>query len=230
MIAIIPARGQSKRIRRKNIKLFYGIPIIAYSIKAALDSNLFERVMVSTDDDEIAKIALAFGAEVPFMRSEENSTDFSTTADVINEVIASYKKINYSFEKACCLYPTAPLLTIDLLQECADVLEQEAVDSVFPIIKYGVPPQMAIEVNNGGNLTMVDPLNLQKRTQEMTTYYFDSGQFYFFKVSSFKVEGTILTDNSKGVVIDELQAQDLDNESDWKIAELKYKLLHNIED
>ncbi|MGE5943412.1 MAG: pseudaminic acid cytidylyltransferase [Flavobacteriales bacterium] len=146
-LAIIPARGGSKRIPRKNIKLFLGKPIIAYSIEAALNSKLFDEVMVSTDDEEIAVIAKKYGATVPFMRSKDNSDDYATTLEVINEVLSEYKERNIEYQYTTCIYPTAPFVSSSILREAFKILLDNAFDTVFPVIQYGYPIQRAIKIN-----------------------------------------------------------------------------------
>lgn len=224
-IAIIPARGGSKRIPRKNIKPFQGLPIIAYSIKLALDSDLFDEVMVSTDDHEIAEIARSYGAQVPFIRSPKNSDDFATTADVLIEVLDHYKKEGTDFDIGCCIYPTAPLIKVELLKETFSKLE-EGFDSVFPVLNFSYPIQRCLEFENG-KIQMVWPEHLNSRSQDLKERYHDAGQFYWFKVEKFRNSLTLFTDNSGAVPISEMDAQDIDNLSDWKVAELKYQLNQN---
>lgn len=221
-LAIIPARGGSKRIPRKNIKPFLGEPIIAYSIKAALSSGLFAEVMVSTDDEEIAEIAINYGAKVPFLRSKSAADDYATTADVLVEVINTYTK---GFDNACCIYPTAPFVTEENLNEAYHILEANNFDSVYPIVKFGYPIQRALSVENN-KVQLVDIKHLETRSQDLENRYHDAGQFYWFKVSSFMKERHIMTNNSGYIEIDELKVQDIDNEVDWKLAELKYKLIN----
>lgn len=151
-LAIITARGGSKRIPRKNIRNFLGKPIIAYSIEAALRSGAFEEVMVSTDDDEIAEISLEFGAKVPFKRSAETSNDTATTTDVIIEVLEEYKKRGMNFDYACCLYPTAPFVRPESLKEGLEAMLREGSDAAIPVVKFSYPIQRALEVNNDGRL------------------------------------------------------------------------------
>ena len=160
-ICIIPARGGSKRIPRKNIKEFLGKPIIAYSIKAAIDSGLFDEVMVSTDNLEIADIAKKYGAKVPFMRSAKNSDDFATTFDVIEEVIQSYRSQNKDFENICCVYSCAPFVTSKILLKAYNQLIEKKFDSVFPIISYSFPIQRALKVDQGKvSMIIEDNLNI----------------------------------------------------------------------
>ncbi|MGV6861922.1 MAG: pseudaminic acid cytidylyltransferase [Putridiphycobacter sp.] len=226
-LCIIPARGGSKRIPRKNIKDFLGKPIIAYSIEAALKSNLFDEVMVSTDDIEIAEIAQKFGAKVPFMRSQKNSDDFATTFDVLNEVIEKYKKEGILFEYACCIYPTAPLVTVNKILIAKEMLMNKKFDTVFPILQYSFPIQRALKKEDD-KITMINPENLNKRSQDLENSYHDAGQFYFLNIEQVLSKGKILTNNTGGVLITDIEGQDIDNYDDWKLAELKYKIINNV--
>jgi pseudaminic acid cytidylyltransferase len=162
-LAIITARGGSKRIPRKNVKNFLGYPIIKYPIEAAIESKCFDEVMVSTDDKEIALISKKFGAVVPFIRSQSNSGDFSTTADVIEEVLAEYRKRSRSFEYCCCIYPTAPFVTPQLLQKSFRVLKENKADAVLPVVCYSYPIQRALKIERG-KVVMDWPENLNKRS------------------------------------------------------------------
>ncbi len=222
-LAIIPARGGSKRIPRKNIKNFLGKPIIAYSIEAALKSELFSEVMVSTDDSEIATIALQYGAKVPFMRSPENANDFATTVDVLIEVLEKYEQINRHFAYACCIYPTAPFVSGESLQKAFQMLIEKDLDSVFPIQKFSFPPQRGVVVEQE-KIKWKNPENAQVRSQDLEPMYHDAGQFYFFRTLSLINNRQILGDNTGGLIISEMDAHDIDNEEDWKIAEFKFSL------
>ena len=226
-IAIITARGGSKRIPRKNIKEFLGKPIIAYTIEAALASNMFDQVMVSTDDDEIAEIAKKYGAKVPFMRSEKTSNDFATTADVLNEVIDEYKKLGESFEYMCCLYPTAPFVTPDAIGQAMKILEDNGADTVLPVVKFSFPPQRGV-VMKDGYLTPKYPECMPMRSQDLEPMYHDAGQFYCMKVSSFLEQGKVVMDKTMPYMQDDMNVQDIDTPEDWAIAEVKYKVLHNM--
>ena len=223
-VAIITARGGSKRIPRKNIKDFLGKPIIAYSIEAALKSELFSEVMVSTDDFEIAEIAQKYGAKVPFMRSEKNSDDFASTNDVLLEVLSEYVNKNTYFDWFCCLYPTAPFITSEKLKNAYDLVVNHDADSLIPVVKFSFPPQRAFVVDNKGVLVYKWPENAPKRSQDLEPFYHDSGQFYFHKVKSF-----FDIDNKNKTVIpyvlSELEVQDIDNLDDWQLAEIKYKMV-----
>jgi pseudaminic acid cytidylyltransferase len=225
-LAIITARGGSKRIPRKNIRDFLGKPVIAYVIDASIKSNLFEEVMVSTDDSEIAEVAQKYGARVPFMRSAENSDDFATTDDVLVEVLEEYKKLGKNFEYACCLYPTAPFVTPQKLQQAFKLLVESQADSVFPVVAFSYPIWRSLRIENG-RLVMNFPENLNKRSQDLAIAYHDAGQFYFFRVENFLTKRKIFSDFSLPLLVSELEVQDIDNETDWKLAELKYRLLYN---
>jgi N-acylneuraminate cytidylyltransferase len=224
-LAIIPARGGSKRILRKNIKPFLDKPIIAYSIEAALKSELFDEVMVSTDDDEIRDIALNYGAKVPFLRSETNANDFATTAAVINEVLEVYKTRNKLFKYCICIYPTAPFVSSNLLIKAFKKLKKDKLDAVFSVLKYGFPIQRAMKINIEDKVEMVDVSKMNTRSQDLESSFHDAGQFYALNVSAFIKKQKLWTDNTGCIEINELEAQDIDTETDWKLAELKYKLL-----
>ncbi len=226
-IAIIPARGGSKRIPDKNIKLFLGKPIISYAIHCAMHSNLFDEVMVSTDSDKIAEIALKAGASVPFMRSAENSNDFATTADVLTEVFDQYKKIGRNYETACCIYPTAALINPEHLKAAEISLNKNNFDSVFSVLQYSYPIQRALKTK-GDKIEMIWPENKNARSQDLETSYHDAGQFYFFKVKPFHENKNLFTGNSGFITLSEFEAQDIDNAGDWAMAELKYKYLQQI--
>ncbi|MDR1757206.1 MAG: pseudaminic acid cytidylyltransferase [Culturomica sp.] len=224
-IAIIPARGGSKRIPKKNIKPFLGKPVIAYSIEAAAASGLFDEVMVSTDDAEIARVAEQYGARIPFLRSEAASSDVATTADALIEVIHGYEKMGRRFDHACCLYPTAVFVTPEKLKEAFALLVQKNYLSVFPVMPFGYPVWRSLK-NEDGKLSMNYPEYLHARSQDLPAAYHDAGQFYFFKTEVLFREKTLFTSNSGGIILSELEGQDIDNETDWQLAELKYQLVH----
>lgn len=223
-IAIIPARGGSKRIPRKNIKPFMGKPIIAYSIEAALQSGLFDEVMVSTDDEEIAEVAREYGATVPFMRSAETSNDYAGTADVILEVLQMYKEQSMVFDTVCCIYSTAPFVTSERLIEAYSKLTDD-IDSVFTCVAYSYPVQRSLHIVDG-RISMVYPEYLNSRSQDLETIYHDAGQFYVARTAPFIHEKTFWGKNTAGLVLSELEVQDLDTLTDWRLAEMKYELLH----
>ncbi len=225
IVAIIPARGGSKRIPKKNIKFFSGQPIIKYSIDAALTSGLFDEVMVSTDDKEIAEVALGFGAKVPFFRSEKNSGDLAQIPDVMEEVLVRYKSLGREFDLACCIYPTAPFLKIENLKKAMDLIVETGADSVLPVARFSYPIQRALRIDEFGKLKMMWPENAVVRSQDLEPAYHDTGQFFYLNVKNFLNQKKIFTDNTRSIPIPESEMQDIDNEEDWKIAEIKYKLL-----
>lgn len=223
-IAIITARGGSKRIPHKNIKEFCGKPIIEYSIEAAKQAGIFDMVMVSTDDNKIAEIAKNAGAEVPFMRSAETSNDYATTTDVLMEVLEKYKERGIRYENACCIYPTAPFVTGNKLRQAMEMLVNEKKDSVIPVVPFSFPPLRGMVINDG-KLEYKWQEYAMKRSQDLEEIYHDCGQFYVFRVKSFEKEKKLVTDNTAGMIISELEVQDIDNETDWELAEMKYRLL-----
>lgn len=226
-LAIITARGGSKRIPRKNIKDFLGKPIIAYSIEAAIKSEIFDEVMVSTDDDEIANIAKQYGAKVPFMRSAKTSDDYATTNDVIFEVVNSYQKLGENFDYLCCMYPTAPFVNDTILKEAYNKIKTNKYDLVLPIVPFSFPVQRSFIKNESGAIEYSQPENINKRSQDLPNHFHDVGQFYFVGVESYLQRKSLVGKNMYGIEIEELQAQDIDNETDWKIAEIKYSLINS---
>lgn len=224
-VAIITARGGSKRIPRKNIRPFLGKPILTYAIDAALQSGLFTEVMVSTDDDEIAEIGRQYGASVPFLRSTKTADDFATTANVLSEVLSQYKQQGPIFDYACCLYPTAPFITPELLNRSFSVLLEKKFDTVYPVQQFSFPIQRAVFLRDQ-NVQWVQPEHALTRSQDLEPAYHDAGQFYFVNVSIFRQTHRLITTNSGGIVISELEAHDIDTEDDWRVAELKFRLNH----
>ena len=187
-LAIITARGGSKRIPKKNIKDFCGKPIIAYSIEAALGSGLFDEVMVSTDSEDIAKIATEYGAAVPFFRSAETSGDFATMYDVLTEVVEEYEKIGKHFENYCCIYPTAPFITAERLRDAFGIFTSGNASMLQPVVRFSFPPQRGMKIKDGA-LEFVSPENAWVRSQDLEPMYHDCGQFYFFSNVFYDSEG-----------------------------------------
>ena len=220
-LCIIPARGGSKRIPNKNIKDFLGKPIIAYSIETALQSGLFDEVMVSTDSEEIAEVARKYGAKVPFMRSAETASDTAGTAEVILEVYQLYKDQGSNPVNICCFYPTAPFVTKKILQEAYNKLTTGGFDCVFPVTAFEYPIQRAI-IMKGDKISLREPENINKRSQDLEPAYHDVGQFYWLKPERTINKKLIWTENTSVVKISPLAAQDIDHETDWQLAELKY--------
>lgn len=225
-LAIITARGGSKRIPRKNIKPFLGKPILAYSIEAALDSGLFDEVMVSTEDEEIAEIAKQYGAKVPFYRSEKTAGDFATTNDVLLEVLEEYKKLGQEFEEACCIYPTAPFVTSGKLKKAMEEFAASDADTLIPVVAFSYPPKRSLVIREG-RLVFQYPEFMDSRSQDLEAEYHDIGQFYLFRTKAFERNKKLMIGNILPFVVDEMEVQDIDNESDWKIAEIKYQAMQN---
>lgn len=224
-LAIIPARGGSKRIPRKNIKDFFGKPIMAYSIEAALSSGLFDEVMVSTDDVEIAEIAIKWGAKVPFYRSEINANDSATTKDVIDEVLSTYAKMGVYFDYVCCIYSTAPLTTKDHLIKGLELLKNGNLKTVMPVVK-SAPIGRSLRLTPDQRTEMIWPEHLNTRSQDLESNYLDAGQWYW--LSQEGLADTIYNDRTGAIVLSELEVQDIDTTIDWKLAEIKYELLQGI--
>ncbi len=223
-VAIITARGGSKRIPRKNIKAFLGHPIIKYSIDAALGAGCFDEVMVSTDDGEIAEIALRLGAKVPFFRSASTANDFATTADVIEEVLFEYRKIDREFEHFCCIYPTAPFVSPATLRQGYELLRERNADTVVPVVRFSYPIQRALKIEQG-RLSMIWPENRNARSQDLQPAYHDAGQFYWGRADRFLKQKRLFSDNTLPLEVPESHVQDIDTFEDWKIAEMKYSLM-----
>ena len=226
-LAIITARGGSKRIPRKNIKDFMGKPMLAYAVEAALKSELFDEVMVSTDDNEIAEIAKKYGANVPFMRSEATANDFATTRDVLVEVVEEYKKRGKVFDNVACIYPCVPFLTAEILKEAYDKFSASGADILLPAVRYSHPIQRAWRINEKGLAEFREPQYALSRTQDLEPMYHDVGMFYFFKDIYFH---EVDLDQLKTSIfeMDESVIQDIDTADDWAMAELKYKIMRGI--
>lgn len=226
-LAIITARGGSKRIPHKNIKDFCGRPILCYSIDAALQSAAFDEVMVSTDDSEIADIALKSGASVPFLRSRETSDDYASTDDVIMEVLKEYQKKELDFDAFCCIYPTAPFLTGKRLKMAMDLLD--SADSVMPVIPFSYPPQRGLIINKDGCLERQFPEYAAARSQDLPKIYHDCGQFYACRTAAFMEAGTTDVTDLHPLILSEIEVQDIDTPEDWELAEIKYRRLFGNE-
>jgi N-acylneuraminate cytidylyltransferase len=223
-VAIITARGGSKRIPRKNIKDFLGKPILAYSVAAALESGCFDEVMVSTDCREIAEVAVSYGARIPFFRSASTSDDMATTAEVLVEVVNDYIGLGIEYTHACCIYPTAPFVTAEKLRNGYQRLIESDADSVLPVVRFGYPIQRALRIQNG-KLSMIWPEQMNTRSQDLPPTYHDCGQFYWFTVSRFLETRKLFSERTVPILLPESEVQDIDNEEDWKIAEMKYRLM-----
>jgi len=224
-LCIIPARGGSKRIPRKNLKLFRGKPILAWSVQAAIKCGLFHTVMVSTDDVEIAEVAQTYGAVVPFMRSEKNANDHATIAEVLLEVIDSYSREGCQFDIACNLYPTAPFVTADDLKSGFQALVDDSFDVVLPIVAFSYPILRSLQRADDGKIDLNWPEFRNHRSQDLPKAYHDAGQWIFFEIAPFLTTRTLLGPNTGSVVLPENRVQDIDTLEDWTLAELKHQIL-----
>lgn len=224
-LAVITARGGSKRIPRKNIRTFCGKPIIAYSIETALSSACFDEVMVSTDDAEIAAVAKQYGARVPFMRSTKTADDFATTSDVLCEVIQEYHDRDIYPEYLCCIYPTAPLITSEqLISGFTQLKNNSTLDLLFPVAPFSFPIQRALRYSNE-RLSFFYPDYALTRSQECEKAYHDAGQFYWYRVNACLQNRFRMTDHVGAIILPPWQVQDIDTIEDWKMAEIKYQLM-----
>jgi len=221
-LCIIPARGGSKRIPRKNIKDFLGKPMISYAIELALTSGLFDEVMVSTEDGEVAQIAKSYGASVPFLRSEDNANDFATTADCIAEVLENYKK---DFDWVCCIYPTAVLAQQKNLKSGLDKIQEQKFDAVFPVVSFDYPIWRGLKITAEEQVEMIWPEYARSRSQDLEKAYHDAGQWYWFNPESFKQQKRLFMKNSGYIEKKSFEVQDIDTFDDWELAELKYSLM-----
>ena len=223
-IAVITARGGSKRIPGKNIKPFLGKPILLYSLQAALEAGIFDEVMVSTDDETIASLAENAGAAVPFLRSPDTANDYATTTDVMLEVLDNYQKIGKDFDYACCLYPTAPFVSAEKLARAMRMLDDSEADSLLPVVRFSFPPQRGVVIRDG-LLSFRWPEHMFTRSQDLEPFYHDAGQFYCLRTDSFRRQKRLVMDRTIPMELSELEVQDIDTEEDWKIAEVKYQVM-----
>ncbi len=224
-ICIIPARGGSKRIPRKNILPFLGQPIIATSIQAARESGIFDVVMVSTEDAEIAEVARTHGAEVPFFRSAENSNDMAMTVPVLLEVLDRYRDLGQDFQTTCCLYPTAPFVTPARLREAGLLLEESQDDAIVPVVRFSYPIQRSLRMNDQGRMEMFWPENYNRRSQDLEPAYHDAGQFYMLRTDSLRDQQILFPARTRPVVLSDEEVQDIDSPEDWAMAEWKCRWL-----
>lgn len=230
-LAIIPARGGSKRIPNKNIREFFGQPIIKYSVDAAISSGLFDEVIVSTDNEKIKSLAISSGARVPFERSQKHSDDSATLSEVLLEVVESYKSIGKHFDFICMLLPTAPLISVkNLVRGYELIIKDQSYSSVVPVVRFSYPIQRAFRITKTGKLEMFQPKNKNTRSQDLEPAFHDCGQFYWIKTNDFLKEKSIFMKVTGTIELSELEIQDIDTEDDWKIAELKYTLRHSTDE
>lgn len=224
-IAIIPARGGSKRIPRKNIKAFHGKPMIAYSIEAAVNSQCFDKIIVSTDDAEIAEVAIKHGAEVPFIRPDNISDDYATTLDVIKHAIEFTESQGWAVKNVCCIYATAPFLIPEFIQKGLDELTSAEIDYAFSATSFPFPIQRALKLSDEQRVEMFQPEHLNTRSQDLEEAYHDAGQFYWGTKSAFLQRKPFFSPQSKAVLLPRKRVQDIDTNEDWELAEALYKAL-----
>lgn len=222
-VAIIPARGGSKRIPRKNIRDFCGKPMIAWSIEAALQSSCFNRILISTDDAEIADVARQFGAETPFIRPSELSDDYTGTIPVIRHAIEWLGKQGQLPKHACCIYATAPFITPPDIRRGLEILNENDSEYAFSVTSYPFPIQRAIRITPQGRVEMFDPKQFATRSQDLEEAYHDAGQFYWGQTSAWLAEKMIFSTESSPVLLPRHQVQDIDTLEDWQRAELMFR-------
>ena len=225
-IAIIPARSGSKRIYRKNIKVFCGKPMIAYAITAAKDSGLFDHIVVSTDDEEIARIANEWGAKTPFIRPVELASDYTETVPVIAHAVKACRALGWQFDKVCCIYPSVPFIQIDDLTGSLVRLSESNADYCFPITEYSSAIQRALKRMSNGELQPFYAEFERTRTQDLEPAYYDAGQFYWGKADAWLSSSNIHS-GGLGYVIPNWRVVDIDTPEDWKRAELIYRSIIN---
>ena len=223
-ICVIPARGGSKRIPRKNIKLFHGKPMIAWSIKAAIESECFDRIIVSTDDDEIAMVSEQYGAEVPFQRPKELSDDYSSTVDVMRHAAQWIRDEHNDCDYLCCLYATAPLVRSSDLKRGLAEIKHNSLDYVYSVVEFEFPIQRAIKVTRRG-VFAVDKVGFEQRSQDLEPIWHDAGQLYWGRLESFSSALPLIGPNIGVIELPTHLCQDIDTEADWLSAELKVEVL-----
>ena len=224
-MAVIPARGGSKRIPRKNIRDFCGLPMIARSIQTAIESGCFDRIIVSTDDAEIAEVARAYGAEVPFLRPADLSDDYTGTIPVVAHAIDQLCQGGETPDEVCCIYATAPFIQAEDLRRGLDLLRQHQADYAFSVTSYPFPIQRAIRINAAGQVEMFQPEHFATRSQDLEEAYHDAGQFYWGRAEAWLAGQPVSAGKSVPVLLPRSRVQDIDTPEDWGRAELLYRLL-----
>lgn len=229
-VAIIPARGGSKRIPGKNVKDFCGRPIISYSISAAVESGCFDKIIISTDDEDIAEVALQYGAEVPFFRPHELANDHAATLPVIKHAIEWLAKNGWAFTHACCIYATAPLIDYKDIIRGYELMLASSADYAFTVVPFPSPIQRALYITENGRVNMFHPEHYYTRSQDLTPAYHDAAQFYWGKTSAYMAEEMIFSDKAIPIIMPAYRVQDIDNAEDWVAAEMKYRMLQSMKD
>lgn len=224
-VAIIPARGGSKRIPRKNIREFSGKPMIAWSIDAAKRSGCFDRIIVSTDDDEIASVAREYGAEIPFRRPATFSDDYAGTVPVIRHAVDWLVGEGFPVDFACCIYATAPFLSVEDIQQGEQRLLESGCSFAFSVTSYAFPIQRALRLTQGDRVEMVDPQQFATRSQDLEEAWHDAGQFYWGTADAWMEERVIFSPDSVAVPVPRYRVQDVDTPEDWETAEYMFEAL-----
>ncbi len=227
VIALIPARGGSKRIPNKNIKLFAGQPIISFSIRAAQETGLFDKIIVSSDSQEIARISKEYGAEIPFTRPTELADDFTGTDEVVLHAISWFQNQNIAIKYICCIYATAPFIQSEYIKKGFELLRGKQATSCFSVTTFPFSIFRALKINEEGKLQMIYPEHLHTRSQDLPTTYHDAGQFYWANVEKYVKEKRFYSENAIPIIIPRYLVQDIDTFEDWKRAELMYKVLQS---
>jgi len=229
-LAVIPARGGSKRIPRKNIKPFGGLPMIAWSIRVAVGSACFDRIIVSTDDNEIAQVAQTYGAEVPFMRPKELSDDHTGTMAVIAHAIEWQNSHGPSATEVCCIYATAPFVQASDIARGYDVLQSTGADYAFSVTSYAFPIQRAIRITSNQRVEMFQPEHFNTRSQDLEEAWHDAGQFYWGKAQAWLTKQALFTEAAAPVPLPRYRVQDIDTPEDWERAEWLWKSMNLIQE
>lgn len=224
-LAVIPARGGSKRIPGKNVKFFCGKPMIGWSIEVARQSGIFDHVVVSTDDAEIAEIAVGFGAEVPFLRPTELSDDYTGTSEVVAHAINWHQQQGATIDAVCCVYATAPFVSSSDLQAGLCKLLETSADFVFAVTSYAYPIQRALRLSESGRVQMLWPEHFTTRSQDLEEVFHDAGQFYWGRPGAWISNKPIFSSTSASIVLPRYRVQDIDTQEDWVRAEMMFKML-----
>jgi pseudaminic acid cytidylyltransferase len=227
-LCVIPARGGSKRIPRKNIKNFHGKPIIQYSIEVALESSVFDKVIVSTDDEEIAEVAKSGGAEIPFIRPQSLADEFTATVPVISHAVQEMENRGFQFNFVCCIYATSPFLKASYIKQGAEIISEGNTDYVFSSAVYPHPIERSFELNEERRVTPFMPGQERVRSQDLIEKYHDAGQFYWGTRGAWVSEKNIFTPNSETITLPSYLVQDIDTPEDWKRAEVMWVAVNNV--
>lgn len=227
-LAVIPARGGSKRIPRKNIRDFCGKPIIAWSVDAALQSECFDQVIVSTEDPEIADVARKYGAEVPFLRPAELSDDYTGTTAVVRHAIEWFKDRGCVFDEVCCIYATAPFIQVEDIKKGLDLLQLGDIYYTFPVTSFPFPIQRAVKITSLGRLEMFHPEYYNTRSQDLEEAFYDAGQFYWGRSCAWKEGIPLFSDRSVPILLSRFRVQDIDTLEDWIQAEIMFEMIKKM--